>query len=65
MSVDSIRPAKQRRNEMEKIGSGRGKRNARIEIAERKRILENYAERVEETGRYPGTHSLGAQFKTR
>lgn len=37
---------------------------AEVEVQQNKEAIENFAERIIETGRVPGTHTLGAEFKT-
>lgn len=38
--------------------------SADIEVKQSKAALANFAARIIETGKIPGTHSLGIQFKT-
>ena len=45
-------------------GSGIGRMTHINEKHDKKRIVENYAKRVMGTGKFPGTHTLGAEFIT-
>ncbi len=46
-------------------GTGLGnKLNALAERNENLNAVENWNQRVKDTGRFPGTHTLGVEFKT-
>lgn len=38
---------------------------ADVEISQNEAAIENYAKRTIETGSYPGTHTLGSEFRTK
>lgn len=48
-----------------KVGTGLGATTARIERRMVKDALDNFAQRVKDTGRFPGTHTLGVEFATK
>lgn len=49
---------------MNNTGSGIGRNSATAERDERAQIFENYAKKAETFGRFPGTHTLGGEFKS-
>ena len=47
-----------------KVGTGLGKYSAQTERTAQAAIIENFAKRITTTGKVPGTHTLGVEFKT-
>lgn len=46
-------------------GTGIGRFTATTERLEREEIIKNYVKRVEKLGKFPGTHTLGAEFRSK